>query len=170
MSNYISTIQALLLRRTQEKVVTKAKIQYGFCVNFFIPELIKLEELYITRDSFVINRVELSDRLANLQRMGYQSASADEISMFICRSPKLNRITVCELSGEIHFNKDTQVLNLEALNNERKKLKGAQKVTIHLRENIFLATKRALNETNFSLIQLKSFFDLLDKDYPQKRF
>lgn len=152
------------------KALIKVKIEYIISERICIPDLTKLDELFISCAYNVTNWVELPDQLVNLQRMGCQFASADEIFMFIGRSPKLNRITVSELSGGIHFNEDTRVLDLVALNNERKKLKGAQKITIYLREEIHLATKRAFNETNFSLIQLKSFFYMLDKDFPQKNF
>lgn len=150
------------------KALIKVKIEYSFSERIFKPDLTKLEELFISCAYDVTNWVELPDRLDNLHRMGCQFASADQIFMFIGRSPKLNRITVSELSGGIHFNKDTRVLDLVALNNERKRLKGAQKITIYFREKIYLATKRAFNETNFSLIQLKSLFYMLDKDFFQK--
>lgn len=50
---------------------------------------------------------------------------------------------------------DTKVLSLPAMNREREKLHGAQKMTIYVREDIYLATKWALIKNQFSLIRLK---------------
>lgn len=142
----------------------KLEIEYVFSELILIPDLAELEELFFPCAYDVANWVELPDRLVNLRRMRCQFASADDVFIFIGRSPSANRITVNNLSGGIHFNNDTRVLDLVALNNERKKLKHAQKITIFLREEIYLATKWAFNETNFSLIQLKSIFYMQDED------
>lgn len=152
------------------KALIKVKIKFLCSEGFFIPVFPKLEEVYFTWAFSVNNWVELPDHLVNLHRIGCEYASADEIFMFIGRSPKLTTITVRTLFGGIHFNGDTRVLDLVALNDERKKLKGAQKTIIYLIEEIYLATKWALTETNFSLVQLKSSFYMPDKDFPESNF
>lgn len=150
------------------KALIKVKIEYSFSESIIIPDLTKLEDLFISCAYSVSNWAKLPDHLVNIRRMGCQSASADELFMFISRSPKLNKITVSELSRGIHFNGDTLVVDLVALNNERKKLKGADKITIYLSEEIYLTTKRAFNETNFNLIQLKSVIYMQDNGFPEK--
>lgn len=117
-----------------------------------ISSLIKLQELCITSNA--INDLEhLPDTLTNLARLYFLEASSNDILPFIRRSSKLSKIKINRLhSGEFF---EENILDLPALNREREKLIFARKIIIYVNEEIFLTTKWALKQTEFSLIEMK---------------
>lgn len=119
-----------------------------------ISSLIKLEELCITCNA--INDLEhLPDTLTNLKRLYFLEATSDDILPFIRRAAKLNKIKVNRLYHGKYFDEDKSILDLSSLNREREKLTFAKKIMIYVKEEIFLATKWNINQTEFSLIEMK---------------
>lgn len=116
--------------------------------------LVNIEELFVHDATSVIDWKELPKKLINLQRIDLCKAEWDDIFVFVSRAAELNTIKIQDLTN---FERNNHVLDLVAFNNERKRLKGAQKITIYLHEKICLATKWAKSETNLSLFQLKPF-------------
>lgn len=53
------------------------------------------------------------------------------------------------------FDSIDKFINLSALNDERENLPGACKVTIHVREDVYFETKRAIE---YSLIDIKRYY------------
>lgn len=97
----------------------------------------------------------LPTSLKKLERLRMTNASSDDIFPFICQAEEIKSIWVDKLRDGLHFNTYTNIIELNALNLEREKLIEAQKVTIYVKEKIYVATKWALKETDFSLIKLK---------------
>lgn len=119
-----------------------------------ISSLVKLEELCITCNA--INDLEhLPDTLINLKRLYFLEATSDDILPFIRRAPNLRKIKVNRLYHGKHFEEDKKILDLPALNKEREKLTFAKKVLIYVREDVFLATKWTIKQTEFTLIEMK---------------
>lgn len=49
------------------------------------------------------------------------------------------------------------ILDVAALNEERKKLEGARKVTIYVIEDIYLRTKWSTHSINLNLVEIRRF-------------
>ncbi|XP_055304289.1 uncharacterized protein LOC129569475 [Sitodiplosis mosellana] len=89
---------------------------------------------------------DVSMALNNLERIFTPKTSTEYILPFIQNSTKLREITMAGLRGEI---------DVVAMNNERKRLKMARKVTIYLEEKDYLKLKWKHACTDFGLIELK---------------
>lgn len=108
----------------------------------------------------VDDAVAVATGLTNLKRVAIvwlrpQIVPFDVITPFLRHSRKLKEMTAVNLVDGIHFNAETKIINLTALNRERATLQYATKVTLYVEEDIYLATKLALQVTNFEFIALK---------------
>ncbi|XP_055306369.1 uncharacterized protein LOC129570695 [Sitodiplosis mosellana] len=113
-----------------------------------IPVLPNIKEFGIVDgDAPDIDTNALAIKFLNLQHLFITKPSFTEILPFIGRSKKLEDIEIAEYQGT--------VLDIAALNKERKKLAGARKVIIYVGEDVYLATKWATTETSLELIELK---------------
>ncbi|XP_055301895.1 uncharacterized protein LOC129568251 [Sitodiplosis mosellana] len=139
--DHLATVDGLV------KLVANSRHSY---IN--ISSLIKLEELCITS----LNDLEhLPDTLTNLKRLYILEATSDDILPFIRRATKLTKIKVNRMYYGKHFEQSKNILDLPGLNEERGKLAFAKKIMIYVKEDIFLATKWSLKQTEFSLIEMK---------------
>lgn len=114
-----------------------------------------IPELSITQKQSIADYWTLSTSLTNLERLQIWQASTDDILPFIRKSVKLHKIKIDFLGSGAHFDVQTNIVDLRGLNQEREKLIGARKLTIYVKEKIYLATKWELTETNIGLIRLK---------------
>lgn len=92
----------------------------------------------------------------NFKNIGYfdlKQATFDQILLIIQRFAKLRYIRIMKLKGGFYCKND--IIDLKTLNEERKKLIGACKTEILVKQKIYIATKHAMMKTNFSLIELK---------------
>lgn len=103
----------------------------------------------------IIDAEKLAITLVNLNEMQFSGANFDDIIPFVRQSVQLQKIQASCLGDGVHFNKRTKIIDLVTLNRERQQLPNAQKITLHVDEDVYLATKWALMETNFDLIRLK---------------
>lgn len=97
----------------------------------------------------------------NLERIVFREASSSEILPFILYTRKLKVIRVCLLKNGPFFD---GVLNLPKLNAERKKLDSACKIAIYVDENVYLATKWAIVESEFERIEMRRNSSYSDSD------
>lgn len=95
----------------------------------------------------VIDLEVLAKNLLKLDRLTIYRTRFEHILPFIQHSVNLKTIAIEYFDGDI--------LDLPALNKERKKLLGARKVTIYVEERVFLATKWASKTTHLGFIELK---------------
>lgn len=93
------------------------------------------------------------EHFGNVERIFFEETTSNKIVDLVQRFAKVKEIKVNELREGTHFNDG--VVDVSALNNERKHLEGACKTTIYVSEAIFLATKWAMAKIEFSLIELK---------------
>lgn len=114
-----------------------------------------LEDVYIRNTNDINDLKSFSKNLIKLKRIHFETASFDNIMPFIKRAKNLLIINVTHLEKGQHFSKRTQTIDLFALNRARKQLTDAQKVTLYVKEKIFLATKWAMGMTDLDLISIK---------------
>lgn len=101
----------------------------------------------------ILNINCLPNNLLNLERIYFFEITFDRILPLIYGLAKLKVIKISQLKDKDQFGK----INLMALNERRKQLKGAYKVRIYVREDVFLATKWTVNAVDFDFIELKRF-------------
>lgn len=115
-----------------------------------LPTISSLKELGIYDLSAFCDRglnINIPDLCINLERLIIRETSADALMPFIRHSVNLKMIDINKFEGN--------VLNISALNKEREKLQGARKVMISVDEEVYLATKWASMQINFSLIGMQ---------------
>lgn len=95
----------------------------------------------------------VAQNLMEIERIYLGQATSNAILPFIRYSRNVNVIKVDELTDGSHFDKN--VIDLVALNRYRNELAGACKVTIFVKENIFIETKRTNSNTNHNLVELR---------------
>lgn len=119
--------------------------------------LTNLDELYIDDSSKVSDWEELTRNLPKLQRVCISETYIDHILILVSNAANLKGIMIGVLEDKI----DCVILDIFTLNKKRKQLKNAHKVIIYIPEGIYIATKRVMNQTECSLIQIKRI-DLCD--------
>lgn len=145
-------------RNSIKAIASLNALERLFVVNYenrsvLLQSLINVKELGISVSCHVADLQTLAITLNKLERIYFNQATTDDIFVFIKNSAQLKEITVECLPYGIHFYKG--VLDLPTMNDERKKLNTEQKVTVYVAENIYLATKWAMNNTEFRLIEIK---------------
>lgn len=118
--------------------------------NVALSTLQNLNELCIPEMTSIQNFDALATNHTKLERIEVLNAMPGHILPFIGRTRQLKKIRI-----KNRWNADTNVIDLPTMNREREKLYGAQRVTLYVREDIYLATKWALIKTEFPLIALK---------------
>lgn len=136
-------------------------ITAGFPIDLSIAR--DLEELCIPNISHIIN-LDMLCNLKKLERISMYHAKSDDILPFITSAKQLRKIKISQFHSGLHFNRKSNILDLIAFNEERKKLDNAIKVTIYAEENVYLATKRAMGLNELTLIDLKRI-DSFDCDH-----
>lgn len=91
--------------------------------------------------------------LLNVNRVHFDVAKANCIASLVRYAPQVKEVKVKKLREGAHF--EDGVIDLFALNRDRKRLVNACKITIYVNENIFLSTKRVMGKTELGLITLK---------------
>lgn len=125
-----------------------------FSESFNLVHLTNLKELDILNGGNAGDMEILSNSLVNLQRLFLRNASYNMLLPFIRRSMKLMKV---KLFPNRKDSSDSSILKILTLNMEREKLCGADKVTIFVPDNIFLATKWKINNgsTNLNLVEMR---------------
>lgn len=126
--------------------------QFSECFN--LVHLTNLKELNILSGANADDMEILANSLVNLQRLFLRNAAYSMLLSFIRHSIKLRKVMVFP-NNRGSF--DGRILKILTLNTEREKLCAAQKVTIFVPDNIFLATKWKINNgnTNLNLVEMK---------------
>lgn len=115
--------------------------------------LVNVKELGISVSCHIAGIKTMATSLKKLERIYFYQAITDDLLVFIKYSKKLREINVERLPYGIHFRRG--VIDMVALNEERKTLFDAAKITLYIPENVFLLTKWSMNSTDFGLIEIK---------------
>ncbi|XP_031638902.1 uncharacterized protein LOC116351014 [Contarinia nasturtii] len=114
-----------------------------------LPPMPKLKILGFNHSSVIT----LPNNLMDIERIYMEKATFNEVLQFIRYAPRVTHIKIYSLNDGTYFN--NKVLDLEALNEDRKVLQGARKITIYVDEEIFLATKWTYQTTKIQNIEIK---------------
>ncbi|XP_031629057.1 uncharacterized protein LOC116344600 [Contarinia nasturtii] len=133
------------------KGLVKFKVQNYVHVGAFKD----LEELCANYSDDITDLETLPHMLSKLNRVHFEDASSNDILPFIFHSNNLTKLKVEDLSSGLHFDENEKILNLFALNKEREKLVGARKITIYVRQDVYILTKWAMKQTDFNMIEMK---------------
>lgn len=117
----------------------------------FLP-LFSVKELGIYLCSVYNDLKPLAKDLVNVERVYFWKAAPKHILPFMRFSKKLTKIKIQNLDDE---NGSGFILNLAKMNRVRRKVYGARKVTIYVKESTFLATKFSTNNKIFEFVEIK---------------
>lgn len=122
---------------------------------FTLPPMPDLRELCFGSPSNLdhVDIDSVSKNLANIERINFEKCKAIAVLPFLRYSPKVKEIKVDKLKEGTYFKNG--IIDLSALNKERKALAGTCKVTIYVEEDIFLSTKFAITKTEYNMVTLK---------------
>lgn len=130
---------------------------HGEDANYLIPSNHQdsLKELSVCWAVYISNLNPLDRNVypKNIERFCFESVSSDSILRFIRHAPNVKQIKIDVIEDENRF-LDT-ITNLSALNNKRRQLIDAKKITIYMRENLFLAIKLATITTDLEFIEIQ---------------
>ena len=148
----------MFLSRNQINQISKLhgleKLFGNFKANIVFPTIVGLKELIILYTSLGDFDLEsLTQSFPNLRQIFACTASINKLLPLIQRLPKLKSFCIQNFES---YETDKQI-DLFELNEERKKLPGACKLTIYVSENVYLSTKMAnINlYTKHDLIEIK---------------
>lgn len=154
----IVTRSATLTNRRSAMTLALLENIYGLYVTFtwtnlaavhYISKMTVLKSLLI----FIHQQehaVRLSRKLINLEEVFIRCQDIRMMSSFVRHSPKLRTIYVFGIRSASHA-----VYRVQTLNNCRKRLSGACKVTIYVATDIYIDFKRINNNLNMDLVEIK---------------
>lgn len=133
----------------------KLHVWYRVQTPFTIEALTDLEEIRMAEELIIANGEQMVNFLINLKGIYViGSCSIHTIMPFIRRSVRIKKIKINPRPG-VYFNGKTGVIDLLALNEERRKLPGAEKITMYVKEKYYLATKWKFGVADLEFIRLK---------------
>lgn len=119
--------------------------------NLIVPPSLKVLNLYNGSD--IKNPEVLAKNIPNVEHIYLRTAKLTDILPFIRLSASVREIRVADLENGTYF--QNGIINLNALNEERRKLNGAKKITIYVWEQICLSMKWAGIKTSCTLLELR---------------
>lgn len=137
-----STLDAFIALKSLES------LHFLSSIRLDLSHLTNLKDLWLQKMENLTDINVHATKLVNLQRIQVFDASTNEILPFISKSKLLTKLKIGRLPTESY-------LNLKGLNEFRKKLIGALKLTIYVPESVFIATRCEENETNFDCIEMR---------------
>lgn len=141
-------IESMSLLQTLESLHLKSNENINLC------QLNHLKVLSIDSiaTSNVISMQIVANQLYRLEQIHFKCAQLEDFQPFIRCSPNLRRIKIDLLLNKEKFK---CILNLNAMNAERKLLARARKVTVYIDEEVFLATKWRTGKSEFEFIEIR---------------
>lgn len=136
-------------------VITKWNIRH-YTSPIKLSSLTSIEEFCLDADDTDVKQQipdlnELPEKFIKLKRIDYCTQHFSDLIPFITRSRSLKQIRIYSFED---FQGD-KVIDLRTLNREREKLDDPEIVFVYVPEDVYLATKWTLRDTDLSLIRLK---------------
>lgn len=116
-----------------------------------LPALNELKELGMNHVSEQF--IEIAQNLPSIERIYISEATINDILPFIQYAKNVNKIKIHRIDHDRHLQEF--ILDLAMLNEHRKQLANATKVTIYVPEKWYIGTKWSIGKTDHSLIELK---------------
>lgn len=114
-----------------------------------------LEEFSIQTSNQIYDFEAMPFNLPKLKRIRFAYSNLEHISMLISRAARLKKIIVNNIVDKTDSRRvKDAAINLPELNMEREQLQDAQKVTLFVPEDVYLATKWATKQTDLSLVRV----------------
>lgn len=132
-----------LMHITNEK--QKLKLSY----------LINLEKLYLLNKWQIADLDAALNTLTRLNYIYFERETIDNILPFIKNLPNLRKIAIDLILNGHHFDDRDNIINVSKINDERRQLTNATKLTFCVREQTYLATKKSLNGAEFEYFEVK---------------
>lgn len=122
--------------------------------SFDLSSFVHVKRLSLTVIPGDANMDILAQKLVNLEKLyvGCLDNLSEAIVPFIRHSRKLKKFG-CPSCDRDQL--ENNILDLHALNIQRQKLNGARKVSLLFYEYVYLSTKWAMGNCNFSLVEIK---------------
>lgn len=108
-----------------------------------------VEKLYCYSNDTIGDFKAMVTSLKKLQCIGFTVTNYYHVEFLISHAANIKKIVVYA-----NIKDSDCVIDLVALNKRRAELTAPQKISLFVEENVYLATKWALNETNFEFIRL----------------
>lgn len=120
-----------------------------------LASLANLRKLCILKSSLSCTHMEtMAKHLTKLERLTLlEWTTFNEILLFIRHAKNLKTIKAWYLDNQLD-----QVLDVYALNQERKKLPNARPVSIYVKEKVYLSAKWNVNDLNLSHVKIMRYY------------
>lgn len=123
--------------------------------NFALDRMVNLKQLYLFGVSRISDLDTTINKLTRLTYIYFACESFENIAPFIKHLRNLKKIRIDNIVAGPYFNDKTNVLNVSALNAQRRPLGKEAKLTIYVNEDVFSATKSAVDVYSSKYIILK---------------
>lgn len=123
-----------------------------------LSDLIHLEHLDFANTRYITDIVSVATRLEHLERIHFGKSKLEHVKLFMSANLKLEMIKIQWFVDDAGHIEQDKVLNLIQLNKIRVKLRNAEKITLYIGEDVYLATKRINRETDLDFIKLKRWY------------
>lgn len=127
--------------------------------------LLHLKDISFPGSIYITDIESVANTLKNLKFIHFGISHMDHAKLFMSGNEKLERLQIDWFIDEDGNIEDEKVINLIELNKERAQLPIAKKVTFFVKEPIYLATKRAMRNTDLDFIELKRTDSLHDREF-----
>lgn len=121
--------------------------------NNDLTRLVNLKELWFLGYHYATTMDVLAINLTKIERLYFQQASTEDFQPFFQHSKRLKTVKVDEINGGNLLENGT-TLNLHALNSERERLQINRRVSICVKENIYLATKNRKKNLHLAHVEV----------------
>lgn len=143
--------QSLIHKMAQLDNLRKIYLR-NFVAGISFSPLYSIKELGIYLCSIYNDLEPLARDFINVERLYFWKAAPKHILPFMKYSKKLKKIKIQNLDDESGCG---CILKLSKMNRMRRKMHGARKVTIYVKESTYLATKIASNNKDFEFVAIK---------------
>lgn len=123
--------------------------------NFPLSPLIRLEKLYLSDIAQITDFGGAVGQLKRLNYIKFDYVKIEKLLPIVAKFPDLRKIHVCTIFNGFGFNNKSHVLDISAINAAREKCANPNNLTIFVKENVYLATKRSLKRAIVGLIEIK---------------
>lgn len=116
---------------------------------------VNLVKLYIFAANQITDLDNAWSKLRNFEHIFFSFETISNILPFLEHLPKLQKVQIETVKDGLYFSRTKNSISLSTLNQARKKLLNARKVTIFVQEDVYLATKEEFKQDHFDFIDIK---------------
>lgn len=129
--------------------------RYVYFDRVALSDLVHLEDISFTDSRYIIDIETVATKLQSLERIHFGKSKLEHVKMFMSTGLRLEIIEINWFVDDAGNSEEETVLNLFQLNEIRRKLPNAKKITLYVDEDTYLATKRVNRVTDLDFVKLK---------------